>query len=287
MVERQRIRSVARAVKWQIGKRLGATRALVTVGPARFYCYPGNLAASGCLYTGFMEFDEMAFTVRYLRPGDHFVDIGANIGTFSVFAGTFVPGTHITSVEPDEPTRLRLVENLRLNSLPTTDVIEKATAETPGTARFSTGRDTLNSLTDDGVESIEVETTTLDLITMDDTPALIKVDVEGAELNVFKGAGSVLSATPAPVLLFEMNGLCRKFGHEPDEIFEHLRSRGYVLHEYNGNTNVLTEFNGTDLPVTKNLVATKDVRAVRDRLTQQWSSDDLKAVPVVASLERN
>ncbi len=126
MVEGRRTRALARAIKWQLGKRLGFGRALVEIGPAHIYCYPGHAAASGALYTGFMEWDEMSFTVRFLRADDHFVDVGANVGTYSVFAAAFAPGVRVTSVEPGDAARRRLTENLALNGLAVDRVVSSA-----------------------------------------------------------------------------------------------------------------------------------------------------------------
>lgn len=285
MVERRRIRALARAVRWQVGKRLGMRRALVTVGPAQLFCYPGYMAASGTLYTGFMEYDEMSFVVRFLRADSHFIDIGANVGTVSVMAATFVPGVRVTSVEPDQATRAKLAENLQLNGLPSARVIGDAIGARPGTARFSTGRDSLNSFSSDS-ESIEIAVTTLDLIAAGDLPDLVKIDVEGAELGVFDGAERTLSSENAPTFIFEMNGLCARFGVEPLKLYDHLTSRGFCLLEYDGQLNALHPFAGRGIPESKCLVATKDVESLRSRISSQWSSDELKSVPIRASLLR-
>ena len=287
MVEGRRTRALARAIKWQLGKRLGFGRALVEIGPAHIYCYPGHAAASGALYTGFMEWDEMSFTVRFLRADDHFVDVGANVGTSSVFAAAFAPGVRVTSVEPGDAARRRLTENLALNGLAVDRVVSSAIGPTQGHARFTIGQDTLNSLAEDvAPDTVEVDVTTLDALTAGDRPALVKIDVEGAELEVLKGAIEVLRSKPSPTLIMELNGLCERFGASPTMIRDHLARFGYTLYEYDGRSNELTPFTADGLPDSKNVIATNDVDGVRKRLNGDRNWQDLSNVPISARLQR-
>lgn len=287
MVEDRRVRALARAVKWQLGKRLGFRRALVEVGPARIYCYPGHAAASGVLYTGFMEWDEMSFTVRFLRANDHFVDVGANVGTYSVLAATFVPGVQVTSVEPGETARMRLTENLALNGLAVDRVVNSAVGPKRGSAYFTTGLDTQNSLADDSApDAVEVAVTTLDELTAGRMPALVKIDVEGAELDVLRGGEHLLASKPAPTIIIELNGLCEQFGASPTMIRDHLARFGYTLYEYDGRSNELTPFAADVLPDGNNVIATNDVDGVRERLDGDRNWQDLSNVPISARLQR-
>ena len=164
------------------------------------------------------EWEELQFCLRYLRPGDHFVDVGANVGVFSTLVGTRIPGVRITAVEPFPPVREDLLANLALNKLSAdvVKVVDSALSDVPGEATFEVlDRDVLNRLapgssTDDGAATgITVPVTTLDELVGDDPPALIKIDVEGSELLVMKGARRLLTSADAPVLLFEHAGLLR------------------------------------------------------------------------------
>lgn len=286
-VSKSKTRAVARAARWQLATRLGYERALVNIGPAKFYCYPGYTVGSGALYTGFLEWDETAFVLRFLRPGDHFMDIGANIGAFSVFAGTFVPGITITSVEPGDGAREKLVENLELNDLPTDRVFDCAVGDAPGTVEFTTDLDVMNSVAAEGAGStVSVEMSTVDLLAGDLPVDLMKVDVEGVELSVFKGAVEQLAMRPGPAIIFELNGLCKRFDIEPAEVTGFLSDHGLRCFEYDGRTNALTEFSGDGIPASNNLVATADVERLTERIENAQLPVDLTDLPIKSSLER-
>ena len=80
---------------------------------------PQQFSAVWTIYDGVHEWEELQFCLRYLRPGDHFVDVGANVGVFSTLVGTRIPGVRITAVEPFPPVREDLLANLALNDLST------------------------------------------------------------------------------------------------------------------------------------------------------------------------
>lgn len=286
-VSKGRAAAAVRAVRWKVATALGYERAQVTVGPAKFSCYPGFTEASGLIYVGFLEWNETAFVARYLRSGDLFFDIGANIGPYSVVAGTFVSDVTIVSVEPGDAARDRLIENLEVNGLPTDKVVGKAVGAEPGTVRFTTGLDTMNAVATGGAtNTVEVEQVTVDQLAEGRDIALMKIDVEGLELPVFKGAVEQLAKRPGPTVLFELNGFCRNFDIEPPEVTQHMIDAGYELFEYDGIANDLVAFSGNGIPASNNIVATTEPEAVRERLRSAAPPVDLTNLPIAMKLER-
>lgn len=89
-----------RFVKWQIGNRLvlGPVAARF-VNDARLFVQKGMTGATGNLYVGLHEFEDMSFVLHGLRPDDLFVDVGANVGSYTVLAGAAV-GASCVSFEP-------------------------------------------------------------------------------------------------------------------------------------------------------------------------------------------
>jgi FkbM family methyltransferase len=284
-----RLAAERRAVEWHWRTRGGDGEAVVTVdGLTRLVARPQQFSAVWTIYDGVHEWEELQFCLRYLRPGDHFVDVGANVGVFSTLVGTRLPGVRITAIEPFPPVREDLFANLALNDLSSdaVNVVDSAVSDTAGEATFEVlDRDVLNRLapgsgTDDGATTgtgITVPVTTLDELVGDDPPALIKIDVEGSELLVMKGACGLLTAADAPVLLFEHAGYCAHFGITPAEVRGFLRSVGYTIYLLNGE---LSPWHSDELPPTLNVIACRDVAAVRARLTAPGGAPAVPPVPV-------
>jgi FkbM family methyltransferase len=235
----------------------------------RLYCYPGYASASSVLYFGLPEWDEMHFVLRYLQDGDRFVDVGANVGVYSLLAATFLEDVSVTAVEPDATTAGRLRENLEVNGARGVHVIECALAARSGTALFTRGRDSTNRIARLGdPDVVEVPVRTLDEVTARLPPKLMKIDVEGAELEVLRGASRLLASQEGPVLLFELNRCCADFGVTPPDIRDHLAGHGYTLFEYDADTNALSVYDGTRLPARGNVVAAQNTAALRVRLDE-------------------
>ncbi|HEX4127372.1 MAG TPA: FkbM family methyltransferase [Acidimicrobiales bacterium] len=265
-----RMAAERRAIEWHWRTRDGSGEAIVTVdGRTRLVARPQQFSAVWTVYDGVHEWEELQFCLRYLRPGDHFVDVGANVGVFTTLVGTRIPGVRITAVEPFPPVREDLLGNLTLNGLETdVTVVESAVSDTVGEATFEVlDRDVLNRLAAGGPgggAGITVPVTTLDDLVGGDPPALIKIDVEGSELLVMKGARRLLSAPgTAPVLLFEHAGHGAHFGISPAEVRAFLSELGYRIHLLDGK---LTPWHSDAPPPTLNVIACRDITAVRSRL---------------------
>lgn len=166
---------------------------------------------------------------RLLKPGDVFVDAGANIGFFTVLAATLVgPTGRVYAVEMMAATAKALRANIALNGLDNVTVIERALSDTAGqTIRASVPGALWGqaSIARDHTGSTqEVETATLDDV-LAGIPfvRLIKMDVEGAEFLALHGARKTLMQTGA--LIFE-----RQRDHDADRAIESfLRSQAMTV----------------------------------------------------------
>jgi|SRR5579884_1724223 len=260
--------AVRRAARWHLRSRGGDAEALVTVdGRTRVIARPGQFAAVWTLYDGVHEWEELQFCFGFLRPGDHFVDVGANVGVFSAFVGTRVPGVRVTAIEPFPGVMPHLRQNLAVNHLDV-EVLDIAVGAEPGEVSFEIlDRDVLNRVKPGGSEgaSITVPVQRLDTLFPERTPNLIKIDVEGFELKVLQGASGLLDAEDAPVLLFEQVGHGIHFGVTPGDVNRYLADHGYGVYLPDHD---LTPWDGDGLPPHSNLVAARDVDAVRRRLAE-------------------
>src|SRR5579863_9241815 len=139
----QPLDALQRYLRWQIGSRLVPGPVVVPLTDrAKLIVSPGMTGATCNVYTGLHDYAEMAFTVHLLRPGDVFVDVGANVGVYTVLAGA-VAGAHCVAFEPAADTFRHLTANVAVNALDA-ELVHAAVGAKSGTLRFTVGRDTTN-----------------------------------------------------------------------------------------------------------------------------------------------
>lgn len=168
------------------------------------------------LYEGFYEGPERAFLLKYLRPADVFYDIGANVGLYSVLAATAIGSQgRVYAFEPNEESLHFLRRNLARIRGCRTQVFSLAVSDVEGTLELSVptqGYDawaTLGAVTtvDTPVVRREIRAATLDGLHASEglaAPTVVKIDVEGWELHVLDGAGTVLKSSDPPLLMVEL-----------------------------------------------------------------------------------
>ncbi|MFN7917809.1 MAG: FkbM family methyltransferase [Vicinamibacterales bacterium] len=172
-----------------------------------------------------------------LRPGDTVVDVGANIGAIAVHAARVVgPSGVVVAIEPAPDNLGLLRENLARNGLSHVQVV--AGGAGPQRARrtlFLRGAvSAVNSFYAESCYGTVSGTTEVEVAPLDDLvpgPArLVKIDVEGAELEVLEGMSRLLSS-PALTLVVEWHPLLqRAAGAETDALPHWLLARGFTLH---------------------------------------------------------
>ena len=229
----------------------------------------GMTGATGNIYAGLHEFEEMGFTLHLLRPGDVFGDIGANIGSYTVLASG-VAGARSLSVEPVRRTFEHLKNNVAVNNLETlVGLYNNGMGEESGKLCFTRDYDTVNHVITAG-EASNIPTEEVDIITMDalfstQIPALIKMDVEGFELSVLKGGTHILEDRRLKAILIELNDSCDRYGVKEEDIHRLLLSYDFKPVTYDPLERKLTE-----LPTHRkhgNTIYIRDEEWVRNRLT--------------------
>jgi FkbM family methyltransferase len=170
---------------------------------------PGETQGATIALSGIYELAPTELVVAFLEPGDHFVDVGANIGYYTLLAARRVgPAGKVTAFEPYPPVRERLQRNIALNRLENVEIIASCAGEMNGQTYLAAPKHASNAGTATmqrapAGDSIEVAVVRLDEALPGPPPALIKVDVEGNEASVFAGAKAWLSAEEGPTILFE------------------------------------------------------------------------------------
>lgn len=207
-----KLSALLRSVYWQVRKRLlNKPWDLPIYDKFVIRCYPDSNSASNIVYFGeYYDRTSMTFLRRYLRPGDCFIDAGANIGTYSLLAAGLVgPTGRIIAFEPSPLQAQRLRENVFLNNLHSiVQINQVALSNHEGSVDFLQGYDVSNRISSGGTNpdqhTIAVSSNALDnMLSIDSPIAAMKLDVEGAEYMVLKGAAQHLAASNPPVILFE------------------------------------------------------------------------------------
>ncbi len=174
-----------------------------------------------------------------LQSGDVFWDVGANIGIYSLLAGTNSADVSVVSFEPYPPNAASLRRNLDYNDISAT-VVEKALGDTRGTIGFDiTSEEGVDgsAAVDSGAES-PCEVVPGDSLVHDDgiaPPDVLKIDVEGAELDVLDGLAETLSSGNCRTIYCEVHlsssdrPSIEDFGGSFDELKRTLRTHGYEL----------------------------------------------------------
>jgi FkbM family methyltransferase len=221
---------------WQAWKRtVRRPFALTVYGDMKFRAYADSSQPGRFLYFGGIpDYAEMTFMRRYLRPGDGFVDGGANEGMFTLLAGKLVgPSGEVRAFAvPAYVDRLR--ENVRANGLTWVTVHPDALGAEPGTTPFVVrGAGSRIQTADDhgaSAEIIDVRVVRLDDVLPQRFWAMGKLDVEGAEQRVLAGAETLLRrAEPAVWMLELVDRFLTRFGSSATRAREWLGDHGYDL----------------------------------------------------------
>ncbi|MCP9915825.1 FkbM family methyltransferase [Cyanobium sp. ATX 6F1] len=203
---RDRLQATGRYLRWQPGARLLPWPVAVPwVNGTSLVITRGMTGATGNFYCGLHEWPDMAFVLHLLRPADSFADLGANVGSYTVLASGAV-GCCSLSFEPAPATFSWLQRNLAFNGLlDQVSAYQAALGSEPGHLRFSLDRGPMNQVVGDDYagHAAGVEVLPIDAIAGLRQAALWKLDVEGHEREVLRGARQTLAEAPPMALLIE------------------------------------------------------------------------------------
>lgn len=185
---------------------------------------------------------ELTYVQRRLRPGDVFIDAGGYHGWYTLLASRSVgEGGRVVAFEPNPASFETLTQNLALNGCGNVRALDVALAGVDGSVSLFTGPD-------DGVASslgkvqgwereVRVPARRLDAILKEmdiQHVTLLKIDVEGAELDLLNGAPATL-ATSRPAVIFEVNpAAARNTGVPEHAAWDLLEGMGYRFFTVSG-----------------------------------------------------
>lgn len=259
------IQALWRFIKWNISSRLMPYPIIYPLTQNSKIIVERKLTGAVInLYCGLVEFEDMFFILHFLRKGDLFVDIGANVGSFTLLASAEI-GAETIAAEPLPSTFQYLVQNVRLNqieSLVTAHNIGIGSQE--GVLKFTKSLDTINHVARAGdTDTIDVPVDILDNLLDGKTPILLKIDVEGFEAEVVRGGAKTLQNPSVRAVIIELNGLGSKYGYDESQIHTQLLDYGFISCAYEPGSRGLMK---AGLKGIHNTIYVKDFLFVQERL---------------------
>ena len=243
----RQLSAFARWLRWQIGSRLQPGAVLVRfVEDLCLLIQPGMTGGTGNLYCGLHEYEDMALVLHALRKDDLFVDVGANIGSYSMIGAAAKAA--VMAFEPIPATCAWLQRNVAVNGVADrVHVLNQGVGGGVGRLRFTAGLDTVNHvLAEDefAADALEVPVVTLDQALAGRSPNLIKIDVEGFETEVLAGAEQTLANPALMAVIMELNGSGARYGFDEDSIHQGMLARGFQTYRYDPAKRALLSLHG-------------------------------------------
>jgi FkbM family methyltransferase len=219
---------------------------------------------------------ELSYLERALSPRETFVDVGANLGIYALVASRIVgPSGRVIAFEPSPGSFALLEANIKLNGLTNVQISPAAVSDKIGKAFLYDGLDpSQNSLGRDvrlEANGEEVTTQSLDSALAQTSVArvhVIKMDVEGAEELVLRGANKLIAAH-RPTVIFEINQeASARLGLSPRGTWDLLRGLGYEFFSVQDNS----VHEAKSLPMLGNVVAIYGTRP-KHEMNRQRQAD--------------
>jgi FkbM family methyltransferase len=233
------------------------------------------------IYCYDFESNERKFLNDFLRKGDLFIDIGANIGLFTLIASYCVGKNGcVYSIEPCSKTYRRLVRNVELNGMNNVKCEQIALTDHTGQVEMNVsldGYDAWNSI----AQPISGDTFTIESVkarSLDDfsrehqlmgSVTMMKIDVEGWESHVISGGCETLSRTDAPVLQVEFTDQAsQSAGTSCQALYHQLENLGYRMYLYDGISKRIVPYPMRESYPYVNLLAVKNPDTIHSRLNK-------------------
>lgn len=265
---KHKLRAYTNFITWQIEQAIFSKAKVVEfVKPTRLLVSKGMTGATGNIYTGLHEFYDMGFLLHFLKEGDLFFDIGANVGSYSILAAG-VKKAKVVSFEPIPSTFDSLHENVKLNELDSLVVLKNmGLGSEKAVMKFTSQHDTINHvIAKDEISTgtIEIQVDTVDnLALIHGCPSLIKIDVEGFETEVLNGMTDILKNDNLKAVIIELNGSGQRYGFDESLIHKKMQDSGFAPYAYFPFTRDLRLL---DIYGNTNTIYIRDVILVKEKL---------------------
>jgi FkbM family methyltransferase len=193
----------------------------------------GDAGLIGNIYYGLYEYRESLFLLHFLRKEDCFVDVGANMGHFSILTAGSI-NNKVIAIEPLESTFNRLEEQVCFNHLKTQITTYKyGVSSEAGALYLSNHNGVMNKIVDkNDPKATLIQVETIDHLIGSSFATVLKIDVEGYELQALHGAIKTLASPSLKVIIIELNGSGRNYNISDSEIVKFITDRGFSPYRY-------------------------------------------------------
>jgi FkbM family methyltransferase len=254
-------------MRWQIGARLINRPVIIPwVDSSKLITGMGESGSTGNLYAGLMDYEDMLFLLHALRPTETFVDIGANIGAYTILASKVIRSPSI-AYEAIPETFERLLDQIHINRI--NDLVcakNNGVGDKHVNLFFINNLDTMNKVSINGKSenSTQVEMVTLDDELDKNKNYFIKIGVEGFEFNVIKGGNHILALPNVMALILELNDSGNEFGYGNYTIHNEIIRLNFTAVKYNPSKRSLSAIDSYNKN-GKNTIYVKDLNLMQSR----------------------
>lgn len=264
-LERNKLSFILKLIFWKINKHfLNISFIYSFYKSLKIVLEPSSSYGALTFYTNLADYYEMHFLLKTLKNQDVFIDIGSNIGIYSLLASTKITSGRIFAFEPNPSIFNKLKTNLQLNNVTNCMPIERIVSNTNEKKMFminsisELSKIVINNKANKSI--IKISSVKLDDFVVENNIQnikLLKIDVEGAEGLVFEGAKNILKSHLVSNILFELNPVANEFGISSTIIFNQLTNFGYNIYYFNSVGRLVKVNKYSDLPSkdTINLLA--------------------------------
>lgn len=270
LASKHRVLAYYKFFRWQICQVLFPKERVVTfLNTTKLSVKKGMTGATGNIYTGLHEFNEMCFLLHLLSNKDVFIDIGANIGSYTVLASGVCKASTV-SIEPIPNTFKALQKNILLNNIESIVAAKNiGLGKENGKLEFTNSFDTVNHVVEENENILQSDKIVVDVLCGDilvedfGYPILMKIDVEGFESPVLDGMPMILANSTLKAIIIELNGSGNRYGFNDEDIHCKLLSHGFIAHEYYPLTRSLKSI---EFPNKYNTIYLRDIDFVKERI---------------------
>lgn len=258
----EKLKAAFRILWWKFNQLFLHTPCVITLSGSNIkcICYTESSYGGMVVYNNLPEYPEMLFLGKVLKANSVFLDIGANIGVFTLIAASKIKSGKIYSFEPVASVLSILYNNVRLNSLEDrVTIVEKVASDQIGFERFVSHEISEYShiSVDKTSKTVRIPSIRLDTFCKENNINFIdvvKIDVEGAELKVLKGLEDYLKFGKVGFLIVELNKRSILFKGGPNQVIDYLTNFGYRIYKIKNDLK-LEELHKMDPNITLNVIA--------------------------------